>query len=128
MTARIKSVSGGNVPSASAEAIKLGRPEFSGYDANGRLIVLRKPTTWQKFELPRILGAASINPGWMFQAQMMLHVKQIGDDADIFFTTERELKNIVETLGDDGMDTVEELFMEHYMKTGEDAKAEIKNS
>lgn len=126
---KVKRVSAGQAPaSASEQAVKAGRPEFSATDALGRLIVLRKPTTWEKFNLPRILGAESLNPGWTFQAQMILHVKQIGDDADVFFTSERELKGIVEALGDEVMEAVEQLFINHFMKSGEAAKDEIKNS
>jgi hypothetical protein len=127
MSAKIKTAGPSKAPSPSEQAVRAGRPEFSDTDALGRLIVLRKPTTWEKFELPRILGASSINPGWIFQAQMILHVKRIGEDTDVFFTTERELKAIVESLGDEGMETVEKLFIENFMQTGEAAKDEIKN-
>jgi hypothetical protein len=128
VSGKIKSVSAGAAPAASAseQVVKAGQKEFSATDARGRLIVLRKPTTWEKFELAKMLGADSINPGWMFQVQMLQHVKQIGDDTDVFFKTERELKAIVDTLGDDGMETVEALYIEHYMPKPEDTKAAVK--
>jgi len=57
---------------------------------------------------------------------MIQHVKQIGEDTDVFFTNDRELKAIVDSLGEEGMETVEELYVTHFMKTGEDTRAEIK--
>lgn len=126
MAGKLKSVSAGAPPApASEQVVKSSQQEFSTVDAQGRLIVLRKPSTWEKFELPRLLGADSINPGWMFQAQMIQHVKRIGDDDDVFFRSERELKAIVETLGDDGIEAVEALFINHFMPKAGDV-AEIK--
>jgi len=127
VSAKIKAASGGALaPTAAEQAVKAGRPEFSAVDATGRVITLRKPTTWEKFELPRRLGGDSVNPGWLFQARMIQHVKQIGEDTDVFFTNDRELKAIVDSLGEEGMETVEELYVTHFMKTGEDTRAEIK--
>jgi hypothetical protein len=128
VTAKIKSVSGGAAPAAPAseQVVRSGQKEFSATDAAGRVITLRKPSTWEKFELPRILGAESVNPGWQFQALMLLHVKRIGEDTDVFFRTEREMRAIVDTLGDEGMETVEQLFIENFMPKAEDTAAAVK--
>lgn len=125
---KIKTVSGGAAPAASAseQVIRAAQKEFSAKDASGRTIMLRKPSTWEKFELPRILGGDSINPGWQFQALMLLHVKQIGEDTDVFFRSEREMKAIVNTLGDEGMKVVEDLYIANFMTAGASAKEEIK--
>jgi murein endopeptidase len=125
---KLKAVSAGAAPAASTaeQVLRSSKQEFSDTDALGRLIKLRKPSTWERFELPRILGGDSINPGWQFQAQMLLHVKQIGEDTDVFFRNEREMKAIVEQLGDEGMETVEMLFIEHFMPKAEETAAEIK--
>jgi hypothetical protein len=122
---KVKSVKSG-AASPSGQVIASQQQEFSATDAKGRLIVLRRPSTWEKFQLPRVLGADSLNPGWMFQAQMIQHVKQIGDDTDVFFRSERDIKAIVETLGDDGLETVEQLFIEHFMPKAEDRNAAAK--
>ena len=128
MTAKIKRVSGGAAPAASAsdQILKGSQKAISDTDSLGRTIVLRKPTTWEKFELPRVLGEDSINPGWQFQALMILHVKQIGDDTDVFFRSERELKAIVNQLGDEGMATVERLYIDHFMKNSSETVGDIK--
>lgn len=120
MSSKIKNLQSGEVKAVTpTEQIALSSAkETTGVDSRGRTIILRKPSTWQKFELPRILGADSINPGWQFQALMLLHVVRIDDDDDVFFTTIREMKGVVDKLGDEGMEEVERLYIEHFMPKG----------
>lgn len=109
-----------------AKHLDASKNTFQDTDAKGRIIVLRKPTCLQKFELTKILGEDSMNQLWHLQCMMLLHVVSIdGDPA--FFGKESELKALVNTLDDDGMATVEKLFQEHFMpKSLLEAKDEVK--
>lgn len=118
----------GKAPTPSEMAVASGRKEVEGVDARGRRIVLRQPTIWEAFQLSKILGADAMNPAYAFDARMLQHVKVLGEDDDVFFRNEKEMKALVESLDYDGYETVQSLFIEHFMKAGKDAKDEIKNS
>lgn len=127
MSVKLKSAGATASPTPSEHVVKSSLKEFSACDANGRLIVLRKPSTWEQFKLAGIMSPKdALNQALIFQWSMMQHVKQIGDDTDVFFTNERELKAIVDSLGDEGMETVQRIFMDHFLPNVEDRRENSK--
>lgn len=115
MSTKIKSVSGG-AAKPSEQIVSSAQKEVFAFDSLGRKIVMRKPSAWERFNLPsRMPAQLALNPYTVMQWQMMQHIAQIGDDNDVFFSNERELKAIVDSLGDEGLETVELLFMENFM-------------
>ena len=126
----IKSVSGGTVSDRSApsdQIIKSSKKEFSAVDALGRTITLRKPSAWEQFKLAGYMSAKdAMNQALAFQWAMMQYVVRIGEDTDVFFTNERELKAVIDTLGEEGMETVQSIFMDNFIPTAGEGKAELK--
>ena len=117
MTAKIKSAGRGQAPSATEQAIKSGRKEASATDSLGRLIVLRQPTIWEAFQLSKIIGADATNAAYSFEVRMLQHIKVLGDDDDVFFTNERQMKALVESLGYEGYNAAQKLYMEEFLPT-----------
>lgn len=111
-----------------ASHLDASKNTVSAPDARGREIVMRKPTCLQKFELAKILGHDALNTAWYMQCMMLLHISSIdGDPA--FFGKESELKALVQTLDDDGIETATKLYMDNFSpKPFEEVKGEIKKS
>ena len=128
--AHIKSVSAGAVSdriAPSEQIVKSSKKEFTGVDALGRTITLRKPSAWEQFKLAGYMSAKdAMNQALAFQWAMMQYVVRIGEDFDVFFTNERELKAIIDTLGEEGMEAVQSIFMDNFIPTAEEGNSELK--
>lgn len=113
-------------PKPSDTVVKSPSATVEGVDEKGRVIRMRKPGVLAGWDLPRILGPQdAVNPVCYNQAQMLLHVAEL-DGEPVFFTTAKELRALVQRLDHEGIATVTELYLEHFVQLSSDEEEEEK--
>lgn len=87
-------------------------------DSLGRSILVRRPLLSDQLDLMVVVGPeASKNDMYMAMMNVLLHVQSIDDDPILPLTTKKAVDEMVNKLGNEGVEAVTKAISEHFSKT-----------
>lgn len=106
------------VPSPSEKVVASAAQSVDVVDSLGRRILVKRPLLSEQLDLMVIVGPeASKNDMYMAMMNVLLHVQSIDDDPVLPLTSKKAIDEMVNRLGNEGVEAVTKAISEHFSKT-----------
>ncbi len=106
------------VPSPSEKVVASAAQSVDVVDSLGRRILVKRPLLSEQLDLMVIVGPeASKNDMYMAMMNVLLHVQSIDDDPVLPLTSKKSIDEMVNRLGNEGVEAVTKAISEHFSKT-----------
>jgi len=87
-------------------------------DSLGRRILVKRPLLSDQLDLMVVVGPdASRNDMYMAMMNVLLHVQSIDDDPALPLTSKKIIDDMVNKLGNEGIEVVTKTISDHFSKT-----------
>lgn len=106
------------VPTPSEKVVVSAAQSVDVGDSLGRRIMVKRPLLSEQLDLMVIVGPeASKNDMYMAMMNVLLHVQSIDDDPVLPLTSKKAIDEMVNKLGNEGVEAVTKAMSEHFSKT-----------
>lgn len=106
------------VPTPSEKVVSSAASSVEVIDSLGRRILVKRPLLSDQLDLMVVVGGeASRNDMYMAMMNVLLHVQAIDDDPILPLTSKKTIDDMVNKLGNEGVESVTKAISDHFSKT-----------
>ena len=106
------------MPTPSEKVVASAASSVTVTDSLGRSILVRRPLLSDQLDLMVVVGSeAAKNEMYMAMMNVLLHVLAIDDDPTLPLTTKKTVDEMINKLGNEGVEAVTGAISEHFSKT-----------